>query len=679
MADTTSQPLIATDIDLQQLPNDPATLKGLVVELVQALANQQQHATHLQEQLERLLRRLYGRRSERLDPSQLTLFAEDQDATSTTPVTTSTAPVGQGRQRRAAHGRQRLPEYLQRQEIRHELTEAERACPCCGQQRVALGEEVSEQLEFVPASLIVRRHVRVTYLCQECAHNKPQSAVATTATATTSASATEHNPTQTASACDMPGRVSVPVASVLPAGEYTMTTAAADTTVTVVPQQVTTNDTTEPESPLATALAFQQPTSTTPVVTTLPATAATSVTHAATPNSSTTTAATVASSATPATACVVPGCSTPPATFITAPMPPQPIAKCLAGPGLLAHVIVNKFADHLPLYRQEQIFWREGVWLSRSTLCDWLAGCATALQPLFALMWQRVFQSRELHTDDTPVTVQRQQTKGHLWVYVGDVLHPYTVYDFTLGRRQERPLECLSAFKGYLHADAYNGYDKAFGQERIEVGCWAHTRRYFYDARTSDPVRACCMLSLIGRLYALEAAAKYAAQVRKLSAVDFWDVRYQLRQRQAVPLLSSLREYAEQQRQVVLPRSPSGEAFTYLHNQWPALQRYVEHGFLDIDNNAGEQALRAVGVGRKNWLFLGSQEGGRTAATLYSMVQTCKRHGLDPWFYLREVLTILPTLTESTRPTELPMLLPDEWARLQRQSHGGAAPPERSE
>jgi transposase/uncharacterized coiled-coil protein SlyX len=668
MTDTTHRPLIAADIDLQQLPNDPATLKGMVVELTQALANQQQHAAHLQEQLERLLRRLYGRRSERLDPSQLSLFAEDQEATRTTPpVTTNTDSGGQGRQRRTPHGRQRLPEYLQRQDIRHELTEAERACPCCGQQRVVLGEEVSEQLEFVPASLLVRRHVRVTYLCQECEHNRQQPQATVAATVAASECATEHNPTQTASGCTTPERSAVPVPSVLPVGEHTMTTAAADTTVTEVAQQLTTNGPPKPEPPLSTALC-QQLTPTTPVAGTLPPTAASSATHAATASSSPTTTATG-----------VPECSRPPSTFITAPMPPQPIAKCLAGPGLLAHVIVNKFADHLPLYRQEQIFWRQGVWLSRSTLCDWLAGCATALEPLLGLMWQRVFQSRELHTDDTPVTVQRQQTKGHLWVYVGDGLHPYTVYDFTLGRRQERPLECLSAFKGYLHADAYNGYDKAFGQDRIEVGCWAHTRRYFYDARTSDPVRACCVLSLIGRLYALEAAAKYAAQVRKLSDIDFWEVRYQLRQRQAVPLLSSLREYAEQQRPVVLPRSPSGEAFTYLDNQWPALQRYVEHGFLDIDNNVGEQALRAVGVGRKNWLFLGSQEGGRTAATLYSMVATCKRHGLDPWFYLREVLTILPTLTETTRPTELPKLLPDEWARLQRQSHSGTASPERSE
>ena len=367
-----------------------------------------------------------------------------------------------------------------------------------------------------------------------------------------------------------------------------------------------------------------------------------------------------------------PSCS----TFSTAPLPPQPLPRCLAAPGLLAHIIVSKFVDHLPLYRQEQIFLREGVWLSRRTQCDWLAGCARVLQPLFALMWQSVFRSRRLHTDDTSVAVQRKQSKGHLWVYVGDSRHPYIVYDFTLGRGQERPLECLSSFVGYLHADAYNGYDKVFGEKCHEVGCWAHTRRYFYDARSTDPVRACCVLSSIGQLYALEAAAKYAAAVHDLSEEEFWDVRHQLRQRQARPILKALLEYARQEGPVVLPRSPIGEAFTYLNNQWEALGRYVEYGFLDIDNNVAEQALRAIGIGRKNWLFLGSEEGGKTAATLYSITATCKRHGLDPWYYLREMLRILPTIPESAHATELPKLLPDRWAGSERQTHSGAAPPQ---
>jgi transposase len=273
------------------------------------------------------------------------------------------------------------------------------------------------------------------------------------------------------------------------------------------------------------------------------------------------------------------------------------------------------------------------------------------------------------------VRVQQQQTKGHLWVYLGNSAHPYTVYDFTLGRCADRTQECLLGYKGFLHADAFSGYDQAFQDGCVEVGCWAHARRYFYDARTTDPVRACYMLALIGQLYALEAAAKYAAEAAKLTESEFWDVRQQLRERQALPLLAKIREYAAGVRPQVLPRSPIGEAFTYLHNQQQALERYTEYGLLDIDNNVAEQALRAVAIGRKNWLFVGSEEGGKTAAVLYSFTQTCKRHGLDPWFYLREVLTILPTLSAADRVTELPKLLPDQWAAAESYSPTGRSPP----
>jgi transposase len=285
-----------------------------------------------------------------------------------------------------------------------------------------------------------------------------------------------------------------------------------------------------------------------------------------------------------------------------------------------------------------------------------------------------VFRSRQLHADDTSVRVQGETSKGHLWVYVGDELHPHIVYDFTLGRRAERPRECLQPFQGYLHADGYSGYDQLFGTQRVEVGCWAHARRYFYEARDTDPVNACWMLSCIGQLYGWESAARYVAEELRLSLEDYWDVREQLRQRQAKPILSRMKEYADKARELVLPSSPIGAAFTYLSNQWLALNRYVEHGFLEIDNNVAERALRAIGVGRKNWLFLGSPEGGKTAAILYSLTQTCKRHGVDPWNYLREMLTTLAGLKESERALELPKLLPDVWAARQQES--SRSPPE---
>jgi transposase len=666
MTDTLSQPLPAA-LDLQQLPNDPPTLKGLVVELAQALHDEQQQAIRLREQLERLLRRLYGRRSERLDSSQLTLFAQDQNLPVPALVADTATADPSGKRRRTPHGRQRLPEHVPRQDIRYELPQAERACPCCGQVRVALGEEVSEQLEYVPASLIVRRHVRVTYVCHQCEHQR-QHPGATTSPREPQSSATagtaEHTP---ATASGALSEVTTPLAASQPLGDNTVTKP-----MEAVPESMTVGAEAANSAPLlvpptADALSETPVATTTPVVVAVATTATANTQQEARP-------ALVGVAAIPSPPLVLDHAPLR-STFVTAPMPAQPIPKCLAGPGLLAQVIVSKFADHVPLYRQEAILLREGVWLSRSTLCDWLAGCAVALQPLFALMWQRVFQSQQLHTDDTPVCVQRQQTKGHLWVYVGDVLQPYTVYDFTLGRRQERPLACLADFKGYLHADAYNGYDQAFAKGCVEVGCWAHARRYFYEARTTDAVRACWVLGCIRQLYVLEAAAKYAAQAGQLSVADFHEVRLQLREREAAPLLNKLGDYLERERKLVLPRSPIGEAFTYMHNQWSALGRYAAHGFLDIDNNVAEQALRAVALGRKNWLFVGSEEGGRTAATLYSMVQTCKRHGLDPWFYLREVLTILPTLSESARSTELPKLLPDQWAQSQRQSHSGGAPP----
>jgi transposase len=673
MATLTSQPLTPAGLDLQQLPDDALTLKGLIVELVQALDEQQQHAAHLQGRLDQLLRRLYGRRSERLDPSQLSIhFGQDDSTTTTIPPTDmgrdAEATAGLRRRRRTGHGRQRLPEHLRRQDIRHELSEAQRGCPCCGQLRVALSEEVTEQLEFVPASFVVLRHVRVTYVCHRCEHDRqhPEAEVANLPDAEVTPVRSRTKQLAASSIAGPTGPEASAEPFPLPLGDKPpMDTTSVNAVAAPIPQveQVASvgPDLPNTRPPLAGDVAA--------VATSTLVVPPSEV--AATPGATGTDTGTAGRSVSP----VVSDAGVPPrsSTFVTAPMPAQPIAKCLAGPGLLAHIIVSKFADHLPLYRQEQIFLREGVWLSRRTLCDWLAGCAGVLRPLYDLMWQRVFGSAVLHTDDTPVRVQQLQTKGHLWVYLGNSTNPYTVYDFTLGRCADRPVECLSGYKGFLHADAYNGYDQVFREGCVEVGCWAHARRYFHEARTTDPVRACYMLAVIGQLYALEAAAKYAAVAAKLTESEFWDVRRQLRERQALPLLGTVWEYAAQVRSQLLPRSPIGEAFTYLHNQQRALERYTSHGCLNIDNNVAEQALRAVALGRKNWLFFGSEEGGKTAAVLYSFTQTCKRHGLDPWFYLREVLTILPTLSAADRVTELPKLLPDQWAAAQSSSSAGGS------
>lgn len=337
---------------------------------------------------------------------------------------------------------------------------------------------------------------------------------------------------------------------------------------------------------------------------------------------------------------------------VVTPLPPEPLPRSLAAPGLLAHVITAKFADHLPLYRLESILGRHGVELTRSTMCDWLAGCADMLRPLYEVLCGRVRRSRVIHTDDTPVPVQdrtRGRTRtGRIWVYVGDGVNPYTVYDATPSRSRDGPLAFLAGFRGYLQADAFGGYDGLYATGAVEVACWAHARRKWYDAEDSDPRLAHEALARIRALYDVEDRAK------PLTPAD----RVELRRRESVPLLASFGDWLEATRPHALPKSPVGQAVTYATNQWAALNRYVTDGDLAIDNNAAERALRGVAVGRKNWLFWGSDAGGRTAAVLTSFTATCKRHGIDPWSYLSDVLARLP----SHSADRLAELLPDAWA-----------------
>ncbi len=355
-------------------------------------------------------------------------------------------------------------------------------------------------------------------------------------------------------------------------------------------------------------------------------------------------------------------------TLSTAPLPLEGVPRCLAAPGLLAHVILSKFGDHLPLYRQEQIFARQGVPLKRSTLCDWLKQSADLVRPLYELLHSDIKKSQVIGSDDTPVTVQsrgvRASHQGRVWVYLGDTDHPYTVYDYSPDRKQERPQDFLKGYQGFLQADAYSGYDQLYaGGKIVEVGCWAHVRRKFFEAQTTDAARASYVLGVIRQLYAVEKKATQQSEDAGLSLAESWQLRQRLRQEESVPLLTSLRQWLEQERGGVLPKSPMGEAITYALNQWQALERYTTQGYLAIDNNAAEGAC-AVAVGRKNYLFFGSDGGGETAAVLYSLVQTCKRLGIEPWRYLRDVLQRLP----SCAAEQLPELLPDRWAAAQRRA-----------
>jgi transposase len=336
------------------------------------------------------------------------------------------------------------------------------------------------------------------------------------------------------------------------------------------------------------------------------------------------------------------------------PVPPKPVPGGIAGPGLVAYVVVSKFADHLPLYRLEDILFRHGVYLSRSTLCDWVKNAAASLGPLADLQKTLVLQSPVLWTDDTPVTVLGGEgpgsAKGRFWVYIGDDGHPYSVYDFTMSRARDGPSAFLEGYRGFLQADAYGGYDGIFLGSNgaiVEVACWAHARRKFYDARSNAPREANQVLEWIRQLYDVEDRA------RDFSAAE----RHALRQRESVPLLDRIEKYLDELSPRILPKSALGKALTYARNQRAALRQYVSDGRLTIDNNVSERTLRLQAIGRKNWEFLGSVEAGPRAAVLFTILAGAKRHHLEPWAYLRDVLLRL-----SAGETELESLLPDRWA-----------------
>jgi hypothetical protein len=335
----------------------------------------------------------------------------------------------------------------------------------------------------------------------------------------------------------------------------------------------------------------------------------------------------------------------------TAPKPAQPIEKGLAGASLLAHVAVSKYADHCPLHRQEVIFRRHGAELSRKTMCGWMRQTADLLAPLYQRLKARALDSKVVQTDDTPVAVldpELPKTRtGRIWTYVGEGA---TVYDYTPTRQRAGPEEFLKDYRGYLQADAYGGYDALYLKpERglVELACWAHARRKFYDARSSDLPGATTALAFIGLLYKVERRARDVGR----------DERLALRQRYAAPVLLEFRNFLERERARVLPKSPQGMAMAYTLSNWAALGRYTEDGDLAIDNNGAERSLRGIAVGRRNWTFFGSDRGGKTAAVLTSFMASCQRLKIDPWAYLCDVLQRIA----EHRVDALDELLPANW------------------
>lgn len=529
-------------LDPAALPDDPALLKRMLadqrrqlverdvlIERIRAEAAEQierelaaqsaRHEAEMKAAIQAILRRYYGAKNERFDARQLLLFGQRVESLPLDEaVITEEAgePLVTRRiSKRHNHGRQILPDHLPRIEIEHDLAEAEKQCPCCGEVRCRIGQEISEQLEYLPASFQVLRHIRHKYACAKC-------------------DSEGYNPNIT-----------------------------------------------------------------------------------------------------------------------SARKPAQPIDRGLPGPGLLAYAITSKLGDHLPLYRLERIFERQQVHVARSTLCAWLAAAGELVRPLVELLAERVRRSRVIHTDDTTVPIQAPGTgkcrTGRIWTYIGDARNPYVAYDYTPDRTRAGPANWLRDYKGYLQADAYGGYDGIYHSGAMEVACWAHARRKFFDARETDGRRAAVLLTFVRELYGVEDEAKRLTD----------DERRDLRQARSVPILAGIRAWLDAEREVVLPRSPMGAAFTYVLNQWEALNAYVREGFLNIDNNAAERALKRVAIGRKNWMFAGNDAAGGTAARLWSLIASAERHGLDPQGYLTSVLAQLPALPAD----ELGRLLPDAWKK----------------
>jgi transposase len=494
---------------------DPEALKALVIakhseslEQHKELTSSTHEIEHLKLVIEKYRRMLFGRKSEKLTAQleQLELRLEELETAqaaeearqAATEATQPSSPQTDSK-RRTRPARKPLPEDLPREVVTH--LPAHNRCPDCGGALRQFGEDVSEQLERIPASFKVIRHVRPKFACAGCQ------------------------------------------------------------------------------------------------------------------------------------------------SVVEAPAPARPIDRGLPGPGLLAHVLVSKYADHLPLYRQSQIYARESVDLDRSTLAGWVGAASELLTPLVDEIKKHVLAAAKIHADDTPVPVLAPgngKTKtGRLWTYVRDdrpagfSTAPAVWFAYSEDRKGEHPRRHLKDFKGALQADAYSGFHHLYGGGNIyEVACWAHTRRKFHDIhmvhRSPTTTEA---LARIGALYGIE------EQIRGKPA----ELRCSVRQTRSGPLLDELRQWMEKTLRSLSTKSETAGAIRYALSHWRALTRYVDDGLLEIDNNSAERALRAVAIGRKNYLFMGADSGGQRAASLYSLIGTAKPNGLDPAFYLR---TVLATIAE---------------------------------
>jgi transposase len=334
----------------------------------------------------------------------------------------------------------------------------------------------------------------------------------------------------------------------------------------------------------------------------------------------------------------------------TAAKPETAIDKGLAGPGLLAYIVTSKFAEYVPLYRLEDIFARQGFEIARATQSVWCGDVGDLVEPLYALMGDKVRDSHVVATDDTimPMLSKNKTANARMWVYVGDDAHPYNVFDFTLNRGRDGPKYFLKDYNQVLLADGYGGYNGVVaGNGIVRAGCWAHLRRKIIDAEKAAPEIADEAIALVSALYVVEKQAKDASVEERL----------RLRLEQSEPVLTTLRERFLAWKEQLLPKHPMAEAVNYALGQWAELNVFSTDGAVPIDNNVSEREMKRVILNRKNSLFVGNARGGRTAAILASLTSTCRRHDIDPQIYLTQLLTNLPRTPDG----DLSTWLPDRW------------------
>ena len=355
-------------------------------------------------------------------------------------------------------------------------------------------------------------------------------------------------------------------------------------------------------------------------------------------------------------------------TVRTAPLPKQPIPKSIASPGLLAHVLVCKYEDHLPLYRQEDMLQRIGVDIARSTLAHWMIRCGALLQPLVDLMREGIRDYDIAYADETSIQVLKEkgrpaESKSMMWYFAGGPPEKRAiVYEYHPTREGKVVRDFLKSFTGYLHCDGYSGYEASFQTNPIiHVACWAHARRKFAEIIKSSktpPCFAVTVINLLKKVYHLE--KQFKEQALRPEEI------YARRQAEAKPILLDLKQRLKEQYPKAPPQSAMAKAMHYTLNRWDALMNYLTDGRLDIDNNASERGIKTFVIGRKNWLFCDQPEGAHAGAAIYSLIQTCKIHGVEPYAYFKHVLAAISTASTST---ELVALLPFNYSQPSHADH----------